>query len=87
MQYTLTSLPFLSSFNVSSTDSKEPRFQTSPRWRQPAVRQAGRGLKTLIFRAQLTILKPLSVSERGWGEVHRTHVPLRREALNLAPQR
>jgi hypothetical protein len=64
------------SFNVSSTDSKEPRFHSSPRWRQPAVRQAGRGLKTLIFRAQLTILKPLSVSERGWGEVHRTHVLL-----------
>ncbi len=66
---------------MSLTDSKEPRFHSSPRWRQPAVRQAGRGLKTLIFRAQLTNLKaPLRLGEglgRGSSNSRyfRVHLP------------
>jgi hypothetical protein len=45
---------------------KKPLSKPLPLW--------GRGFEIFIFRSKLGIILPLSVSERDWGEVHRTHV-------------
>jgi hypothetical protein len=52
---------------VSSTDLNNPTSIPLP--------HRERGFETLIFfRPKRRIFLPLSASERGWGEVHRTHV-------------
>jgi hypothetical protein len=56
---------------VSSTDLKNLASIPLP--------ATGKGFETFILRSKLGTFLPLFDVERGWGEVHRTHVNLNKK--------
>ncbi|MBE9053323.1 hypothetical protein IQ243_23440 [Nostocales cyanobacterium LEGE 11386] len=77
---------------MSSTTIKNPSPNLSPARRSHCVARVPRvvargvrGFETLIFSSKPGIFLPLSVSERGWGEVHQIHVNLYLTTMRSLP--